>query len=266
MIQSPEGSVGTVARTIDLLRYFAEYDQATIRSLSSTLGQAPSTCHQLLHLLAREGMVEHDVEERRYRLGAAFMRIAILVFSGYRIRALAQPLLRKIVENTGETALLCLYQPLSGTMIFADKAESTHLLRYNLPLNRPSSLLWGASGRSILAFLEASEIERLFAQEQVSPASGEPKPPLSLLHEELAAIRHRGYAVTRGQKIPGAIGINAPFFDHGVVVGNVGITMPESRLVPSDIEHYAACICTAAKQLTEMLAEDNHGPNPVVGR
>jgi DNA-binding IclR family transcriptional regulator len=46
----------------------------------------------------------------------------------------------------------------------------------------------------------------------------------------LAAIRARGYALSFGQRIPGAVGLFAPVFAaDGQVAGSIGYTIPEQR-------------------------------------
>ena len=66
-------------------------------------------------------------------------------------------------------------------------------------------------------------------------------------------IRERGYAISHGEKIPGALGINAPFFSHGNIVGNIGITMPDIRGSEEMNRRNAELICDVARRLTKSL-------------
>lgn len=255
MTETTETSLGTVARSIEILRYFAKHNEASIKSLSSDLGLAPSTCHQLLHLFVREGIIEHLKDVRRYRIGAGFFRLSSLVIGADDVRTLAMPLLRRIVAETDETALLCRYIQASGKMIFAEKVDSSHMLRYEVPLNEPTSVLWGASGRSILAFLPDEEVDSLFASQTVSPASGDELPDIALLREELKTVRERGYAITFGQKIAGAVGINAPVFAGSRVIGSIGVTVPQTRITEQHVQSFSTSISAAAAELSTALDE-----------
>src|SRR3546814_14265980 len=78
---------------------------------------------------------------------------------------------------------------------------------------RPVPLYWGASGKAILAFLPDDEIEQILRREGASPASGEKPPSLRARMAELREVRERGYAISEGQKLPGARGVAAPVFD-----------------------------------------------------
>jgi DNA-binding IclR family transcriptional regulator len=115
-------------------------------------------------------------------------------------------------------------------MIFGADCESSHPLGYRVRKNQPLSLLTGASGRSILAYLSKEHVERLLAAEKNDPAVRKSVASRKALHESLAQIRAQGYAITFGQRIPGAVGIFAGVFDmHGKVVGSFGYTIPEHR-------------------------------------
>lgn len=234
MKEKPE-TLGTVQRVVEIIRFFAERGESTLKDLSTALVLAPSTCHRLLDLLGREGLIEQDPVRRRYRVGGEFYRMAALVHARHDIRAQALPFLREIVATCNETCVLNLYLPAEGKMFFAEKVDSAEMLRYQLPMQVPLSVMWGASGRSILAYLDAAEIDRIHAAEGAAPASGEKRPGRRALDADLAMIRERGYAVTHGQKIAGAVGIAAPVFGaHHKVIGSFGVTAPEARLSRRD--------------------------------
>jgi len=254
MSDQGETTIGTVARSIEMLRYFAEHNDTSIKSLSENLGLAPSTCHRLLDLLMREGIVEQDKATRRYRIGPEFFRIAFLVHSHSNVRDIARPHLQRIVERCDETAVLCLYIRATRKLIFAERVDSSHLLRYQLPMNVPMSVLWGASGRSVLAFLPEEEVEAIYASEGAAPASGDPLPDLATLKASLSEIRRRGYATSSGEKIAGAVGVNAPLFGaDGKVIGSIGVTVPATRISPEEAVGLAPMICQVAVELSLSL-------------
>src|SRR5262249_2152775 len=157
--------------------------------------------------------------------------------SKYDVRSVARGFLQRVVEACDETCVLCLYLPTEQQMIFAEKIDSSQLLRYQLPMNTLLPLLWGASGLAILAFLPKEDIDVLYSRTGRAPASGEMRPSRKVLNAELSLIRERGYAVSHGQKIAGAVGINSPVFDAGgSVIGSFGVTVPEQRIVPAQEE------------------------------
>jgi len=249
-----DNSQGTVSRVIHLLGHLAENQHTSIKDVSHALGLPPSTCHRLLDILVREGIVERDPKGRRYRVGVEFFRIAALANQHFDIREVARPFLKSVVERCDETCVLSLYDTAAGRMMYAEKHDSSQLLRYQLPMNRPVSVLWGASGKAIAAYLSPEEIERLHASEAAAPASGEPLPPLALLKEQLRRVRDDGFAISFGQKIAGAVGINAPVFGvGGAIVGSLGVTIPEIRAAGVDMERLTNLVMNAAESLSEVI-------------
>jgi DNA-binding IclR family transcriptional regulator len=224
---------GTVARAVAVLRAVAESGDGTqIKRISAELGLPASTVHRLLDLLMREGMVERDEEAPTYRTGREFLRLSSVVASRHPLQAIAAPLLEQAVAALNETAYLCLYLPREHRLTFAAHVESTHPLGYRVRSHEPQTLLTGASGRSILAFLPPDEVGAVFAREGLAgPVDAAP---------DLAAIRARGYALSLGQRIAGAVGIFAPVFGPGGrVTGSLGFTIPEQRFDPAREAEFA---------------------------
>jgi DNA-binding IclR family transcriptional regulator len=213
---------------MEIIRFFAEHDEATLKELSTALSLAPSTCHRLLKLLGRNGFIESDPTRRRYRVGRELFRIAGFLQSKFNVREFSLPFLRQVVASCNETCILSIYVPSESKMFFAEKADSSRLLRYQLQMNMPMSMFWGASGRAILAFLDKEEVDRIYAMEGPAPATGEPLPARRVMEKQIMAIRRRGYDISYGQKVAGAVGISAPVFGvEGKVIGSLGITVPE---------------------------------------
>ena len=252
-------SLGTVKRVIEIIRFFSERGEATLKDLSQALSLAPSTCHRLLDLLGQDGFVEQDKTHRRYRIGRDLFRVAALIQSKHDIRAIALPFLRQLVDACDETCVLSLYLPSEGKIFFAEKIDSSMLLRYQLPMNIPMSVLWGASGRSILAFLAKEDVDRIHAAEDHAPASGEPLPARRTLEKDLTAIRERGYDITYGQKIAGAVGFGAPVFGiDGKVVGSLCVTVPEARITAKNRPYLGELVRATAERLSTALGSPRH--------
>lgn len=247
-------TTGTVQRVIEVIRYMGEHGETTIKDISNSTGLPPSTCHRLLDLLAKEGLVERDEATREYHIGTELFRIAGRVQAHFEIGKHARPHLEKIAAACDETSVLGLRLPADGKMIFAEKVDSQRLLRYQLNLNEQLSLVWGASGKAILAYLPENEIEQIYEAEDVAPASQAQKPSLPELMEELGRIRAVGFAASEGEKIGGAVGIAAPVFRAGGdVIGCLAITVPKDRIGPRDIQKLGELVRTSANDLSTEL-------------
>jgi DNA-binding IclR family transcriptional regulator len=224
-------AAGTVARVVQLLACLAEADgPVSIKFLCQTLKLPASTVHRLLGLLADEGMVERSADRPIYAPGLELVRIASLLASKVRIVDVAKPFMRAVVRECDETCCLLQYLPERRKVMALHAEFSSHPLRYRIELYQPHSLLWGATGRAVLAFLPPDEIEAAIGGGDSSPATGARAPARGALLADLDEIRSRGYAITHGQKIEGAVGIGAPVFNsERRVIGSLCMTIPETR-------------------------------------
>lgn len=240
-------ATGTVARAVAVLRIVAESDGGTqIKRVSAALNLPASTVHRLLDLLSREGMVERDEDAPTYRVGRELLQLAARVVSEHPLQSTARPYLDQAVAAVNETAYFCVYLPREHRLSFATFAESTHPLGYRIRTNEPQSLLTGASGRSILAWLAADELAAVLVSE--------PGPDTRDLGQDLATIRDRGYAVSFGQRITGAVGIFAPVFAaNGRVTGSLGFTIPEHRYQAARETEFTRCARKLAAELSASL-------------
>lgn len=256
-------SDGTVARLVGVLRHLAETGgEVTVKGLAQSAGLPPSTAHRLLGLLARVGMVEVDAARHRYRPGLEYYRLSALIMGRMDIGELARPIMDAVVAECGETCVLGLYLPADRRMMFVARADSAHPLRYPLELHRPLSVAWGATGRAILAFLPAVEIEAVLAMGEPAPATGAAPPAPAAMRRLLADIRAAGVAVSHGEKIPGAVGIAAPVTSAGGrTVGSLSVTIPELRFRKEAEPRLVALVRGRAAELSRAL-----GATPVPAR
>jgi DNA-binding IclR family transcriptional regulator len=248
-------AAGTVARVVQLLACLAEADGAvSIKFLCQTLKLPASTVHRLLGLLADQGMVERSVDRPTYAPGLELVRIASLLASKVRILDVAKPFMRAVVRDCDETCCLLQYIPERRKVMALHAEFSSHPLRYRIELYQPHSILWGATGRTVLAFLPPDEIDAAIRDGDLSPATGEPAPPREKILADLAEIRERGYAITQGQNIEGAVGIGAPLFNsERRVIGSFCMTIPETRFNKKTQARLSQILMARAGELSRAL-------------
>lgn len=238
---------GTVARALSALRVLAEAPGPVgVKTLAGALDLPMSTSHRLLDLLGAEGFVERQAGTRRYVPGTELIRIAGLIAGRTSLPALVRPALERLRDETGETAIFALYLPAQGAMTYAACADSRHALRYRIDLFAQSSLVWGAAGLAILAWLPEERRAEIVAAAGPSPTTGRPVDRASL-SDRLALIRARGYAVSEAEKLPDSIGIAAPLaMRPGAPAGSIVLTIPEMRFDRAMTERYGAAVRAAA--------------------
>ncbi|UFN48036.1 IclR family transcriptional regulator [Roseomonas sp. OT10] len=248
-------TAGTVQRVVHLLRFLAEAGQeVTIKQTADALGLPMSTVHRLLHLLGSEGMVHHDPASRRYQVGVEMARISWLIASSRTLKDVARPFMQAIVDRCNEACLFVVHLPATHQVSLLEGINSSHPLRYEMQLYTAHSLLWGATGRSILAFLPKEEQAAALARGEPSPGTGRPAPTLEDLRKELRPFLERGYVTSRGEKVVGAFGMGAPVFRaDGRVIASLCLTIPQMRAEAVDEARLASLLRRQADALSRTL-------------
>jgi DNA-binding IclR family transcriptional regulator len=252
---APAGdSLGTVARAVAVMRALAEaQSNVSIKSLAARLGLPASTVHRLLHLLIEHGIAE-QIDRHSYRAGTEFYRLGALVMGKTRVSEIALPFMREVVQRCDEYCMLCLYLPTERKVMIDETVSSSHPLRYVRDKFMPMPIAWGATGRSILAYLPDEEIRSAYALAGASPATGQSLPRYKDFMREIETIRQQGYAHTFGQKIPGAVGFGAPIFGpDGTVVASLCVTVPQIRYRADRTHEIASVLIEQAHHLSRAL-------------
>lgn len=245
-------SSGTVARVALLLRVLAETQgEAPLGDIAQKMKLPASTTHRLLNLLLEQGFVDRG-QGNTYRPGLEFLRVGGLVASRAQLTEVAHGFMQAVVDACDETCVLSVYMPRNRSAMIAKAIYGSHPLRYEATLYQPSSLVWGATGKGILAFLPPDVSEDVIAHEGPSPADGKPV-NRTQLQRDLAQVRRQGYAHTRGQKITGAVGLSAPVFNGSGVVAALCITVPDTRFKPAMEPKLAALLKDQAARFSSAL-------------
>lgn len=222
-----------VAKALQMLGWMAESgeQQWGIRQAARGLDLPPSTAHRTIAMLESAGALTSDAEGR-YSFSLEFIRIASRVALDLPLRRAALPHMRDLVDRTDETAYLALYSPERKQMMYLDRVEALHPLRYVLPIYEWMPLHAGAGPEVILAFLPERDSDEILAANLQAVTDATVTDPEEL-RREFVEIRRRGYVMTRGRLITGTVGLAAPVFgpDDGVV-GAIVLALPEARLKP----------------------------------
>src|SRR5215210_3948365 len=124
-------AVDRAVRLLDVLRQ--EPRTRGISELARELGLNKATVREILLTLEHHGLVERDASAR-FRLGYGLYAYAGALRQGGGLTAVARPYLQRLVERTGETALLGLLD--GERILIVDKEEPPSALKISAPIGR----------------------------------------------------------------------------------------------------------------------------------
>jgi DNA-binding IclR family transcriptional regulator len=211
------------ARGLRILLTVADRGEVRAEELSVLLDTPTSTVYRYLRTLTAFGFV--DRRDGRYLLGPRLVIGSGSNVTSEQLIRIADPVLRHLVAETGETAVITRRIGLSAVCLH--QVESGQSLRVSLEPGSMSPLHAGAIGRVLLAYALPDIIDAVISRglERVTPTT----PDEAVLLETLAETRETGVARSEGELVSGSVGIAAPIFRDGEIVGAVGIVGPEGR-------------------------------------
>lgn len=243
--KSSEG-VRAVDRALDILVAFtAEDSQLSAVELARRTGLSRPTLYRLLHTLQQKGFVLADGEPQRFRLGPAIGHLAHVWTAGIDLSTVAEQGMQRLQAATGET--VALFTRMGTERVCVAEIPSRHPLSFKRGVGYRERVALGASGRVILAHLDAATVE-------TAVKAG----PLPFARErfdhDLAEIRRRGWGASRNELIEGAVAIAAPFFRAGgAVAGSLAVFGPAVRIDVARTGEFGQLLAREAQQLSIAL-------------
>lgn len=246
-----ETSVRAVDRAIAVLQAFSAGKPAmSVIDLQEATGLSRPTLYRLLETLAAHGFVRAHGTPQRFSLDYAAGQLAQSWLAGLNPVGAARPVVERLHEQTLETVSLVMLQ--GHQHLYVIELTSPHALSMSRGIGPKEHLTRGASGKAILAFMPEKDA-------QVVLKSAPEGSDLKALARDLAVIRRQGYAVARGEVIPGVVAVAVPYFDRAnAVAGAIVVFGPEIRLPQARVE---AVTRLALESAAEISAALGHAPS-----
>ncbi len=244
--QAPPRGAQAALRALRLLKLFKpERPELTLADLSRLAGLNKTTTHRLLQALASEALLDRDPRSGAYRLGPALMALGVQALASNDLRLRARPLLKRLAEDTGETATLEV--PIDNTMLILDEVSGSHFLGAAGNVGTRWPMHATSTGKVLMAFDEQG-IDRL--GEQFEQLTEHTITARSELERQLGEIRRRGFAETVDELEDGFSGVAAVVRGGtGDVLGALSICGPTQRLSQTRRSRLGSTLCGAAHSL-----------------
>jgi IclR family transcriptional regulator, acetate operon repressor len=209
------------ARGLRVLLTIADRGEIKADELGTLLDTPVSTIYRYLRTLTEFGFV--DRTGSGYRLGQRLVIGGGAHVSSEELIRLADPILRSLVEATGETAVLSRRIGLSAVCLH--EVPSTQALRVEIEVGAAMPLHVGAIARVLLAFAPPDVLDELLKE----PFPAHIHIRRKELRKELAQIATTGIARSEGEPIPSTVTIAVPIIRDDGIVAAIGVIGPESR-------------------------------------
>lgn len=246
----PPGQVAVLHKAIDLLECLAAAPLAAA-DISRQIGVAKPTVYRLLGTLQSRGFVAKEPVGARYVLGRAVHALGGAGGTADLI-SLTRPFTARLAAAYGETVNVAVKS--GAEVLYLDVVQSGHRLRTDMPAGDRDHLHSTALGKAILAQLPDAEARAILTSVDRVAVTPNTVVAVPALLRQLAAIRHRGYAVDDEENEVGSVCVASAICGHdNRPVGAISISGPRWRIDDHLVKTMGAELVTICGSLSEVL-------------
>ncbi len=244
--QAPPQGAQAALRAIRLLKLFtSETPELQLADICELSGLNKTTTHRLLQALYSEELLARNPGTGSYRLGPGLMALGVQALSSNDLRLRARPLLRKLADDTGETATLEI--PIDDTMLILDEVTGKHCVGAAGNVGTRWPIHATSTGKALIAFDQHGP-DRL--SELLQSLTSRTITRHETLQKQLGDIRRRGFAETVDELEDGFSAVGAVVRGSmGEVVGAISICGPTQRMSEGRRAQLGATLCQVAERL-----------------
>ena len=177
-----------------------EHLSLSLQEIAERIRMPKTTAFRLVNTLERAGFLIR-MDNQQYCLSLKLARLGGLVRGTLSIREIARPVMFKVGEQTSET--ITLNTIVGNERMVLEVVDTSSPLMSMARLGQHMPLLLGASSRILMAYMAREQLEAVLKANTAGIDFDR-----AAFDCELARFRRQGYALSRGQRVPGLTAIS----------------------------------------------------------
>jgi len=240
----------SVDRVADALETLADAGRPVgVTELATKLGVHKATASRLMATMAQRGLVRRN--SAGYLLGPALARLAATAVAELELVDLSRPVLRELVEVTGEAAYLSV--PYQGAVLYVEQVTPPGSHFNNDWTGRMGPLHCSSSGKVFAAFGAVDNLDSHLARTLPTLAS-RTITSADDFRKALPRVKRQGYATSSDEAEDGMTSVAAPVMvEGGQVLAALGIGVATARCTSPRLTQLGAAAMQAATALARRL-------------
>ena len=193
------------------------------KALAERTGLSKATISRLTDTLLLRGLLQHDVQARRYRLGPAVLHLGYPLLADLKVRQLARPAMTRLARYAGGSVSLGMRERMH--MVYVETCRGHDAIAFRPDIGGLLPMLSTAMGRAWLA--QAGEDERAALLDKLREAHPEQyRHQMEILARERERLARNGFCASDGEWHSDihAVAVPLPVRIHGnLLVFNCGV-------------------------------------------
>jgi IclR family transcriptional regulator, KDG regulon repressor len=229
--------------------------ELSVRDVAAGAGLHKSTAHRILMALQYNGLVAQDPETGCYHLAIKLFKLGQQAVARLKLREVAKPFLRRLMEESKETAYLAVLD--TDRVIYLDRVEGPHALGMPFRPGRCVAMHCTSLGKALLSCLSDAEVRQVVPAEPFVRHTAKTLRNVEALVEELQTVRRRGWALVDEEAEVGLRCVGAPVRDYsGTLVAAISISGPSTRMKQSALPALGALVKKTAETISAQLGHE----------
>lgn len=224
--------IKVIEKALNILELLAseESREFPLGEIADTLNMDHGTCANIIKTLSARGYINHDGPRRGYKFGYMSYKLTDSAINNEELTKIARDEIDRLGETLNETAILSCIKNDKRIVLYNTIPDRELIVRTNID----KSIYSANTGRVILANYTSAHLEKCLIRlglpaKEEWPEIHKSDTPQGELINRLAAIKVAGYEIHHDSN--GIVGIAAPLFKAGHVIGSVGVYMPNTRYI-----------------------------------
>jgi DNA-binding IclR family transcriptional regulator len=230
-----------------LMAFTRERHTLSARDLARITGIPLPSVYRYVAFLRDTGLLVGG-DRGGYHLSVRLIQLAQAAEAGDALIDIADPVMRRLAAETGETVILV--RLLGQSAVCVHRVESSHRLRTSFEPGQPMSLEHGASARILLASMTPEALHAYLA-----PLAGRDAARAAHLEEEITLVRERGWASSEEEIDEGIWAAAAAVRDESGTVAALSVPSPLVR-APAEMQaRLLDQVRASADRLSDLLRD-----------
>ncbi|WP_425039682.1 HTH-type transcriptional regulator BhcR [Primorskyibacter sp. S187A] len=250
--KTEQNTIKSLDRALAVLQRLGESEGITLTDLARDMGQSTATLYRVLTTLEGRGFAEFESDSQAWHVGAGAFLAGAPFLRRTSLVERARPIMRGLMEYTGETANLGIAQ--GDHVMFVSQVETHASIRAFFPPGTLSPMHASGIGKALLSAWDKTRLEQYLARSERERFTNRTLVDARLLSADLSMVRKRGFAIDEEEKATGMRCIAAPVFNaFGEAVAGLSVSGPVARMNEATTPKIGAAVREASQSLSEAL-------------
>src|SRR6202035_5001875 len=248
-----DGGVQCVDRALLIIETLAEDDEGyRLSDLAVRTGLSTSTVHRLLATLEKRRFVQFDRYESKWHVGAQSFFVGATFARRRNFVVQAMPYLRKLRDQTRETANLAVVD--DESIIVLTRMESREIMRSLTKVGGRVAIVASGVGKAVLATYSDEDVNAIICRQGMPRLTEKSIVRPSDLFKELETIRRLGYALDDEEARMGLRCVAAVVYnDCSEPLAGISVSGLTSRISDEKLPVLGCIVREIAAELTLVL-------------